>query len=147
MTTLPALATIPVTDDDRLTQRWAELLTPGPVGARTLWLAWLRPDGTMPPVLVPIEGMPERATGDGLRNLVELHAEVAGLEGVDPDDLHLTMTLERPGPVNPDGDPFDDEWSEVVQDEVASWLEQGCSFHVFDGRSVVQLLPRPYWPR
>jgi hypothetical protein len=76
-----------------------------------------------------------------------LHAEVAGLEGVDPDELRLTMTLERPGPVNPDGDPVDEEWSEVVEDEVASRLQQECSFHVFDGRSALQPLARPYWPR
>jgi hypothetical protein len=142
MTTLPTLATIPLTDDDQLTQRWADLLTPGPVGARTLWLAWLRLDGTMPPVLVPIEDMPERATAAGLRGVPELHAAVAGLDGVDPDELHLTMALERPGPV---GDEIDEEWSEVVEHEVAPVLEQGCSFHVFDGRSALQLLPRPYW--
>jgi hypothetical protein len=147
MTTLPALAAIPVTDDDALTQRWADLLPPGPVGARTLWLAWLRPDGTMLPVLVPIERMPERARSKDLRNLVDLHAEVAGLQGVDPDELHLTMTLERPGRISSGFDDADDEWCEVVDEEVAQWLEQGCTFHVFDGRSALQLLPREQWPR
>src|SRR3712207_6361870 len=107
MTTLPTLTTIPLTDDHQLTQRWADLLAPGAVGTRTLWLAWLRPDGTMLPVLVPIEDMPERATAAGLRGVPELHAAVAGLDGVDPDELHLTMALERPGPFNPDGDEVD----------------------------------------
>jgi hypothetical protein len=36
MPTLPALAAIPVTYDNALTQRWADLLTPGPVGTQTL---------------------------------------------------------------------------------------------------------------
>ena len=146
MTTIPALTAIPVTDNRALTRRWTDLLTLSRVGTRTLWLAWLRPDGTMPPLLVPIDGMPERATAAGLRNLVGLLAEVAGLEDIDPDALHLTMTLERPSPISSDGGETDDEWCDVVEDDVASRLEQGCSFHVFDGRSAVQLLPRPHWP-
>jgi hypothetical protein len=143
MTTDPTLATTPVTDDGALTQRWADLLTPGPVGTRTLWLAWLRPDGTMPPVLIPIEGVPEQPQWDSLRSVFLLHAEVAGLDGVDPDDLHLTMALARPGPAS--ATEADYEWCEVVE-ELGESRELRCSFHVFDGRSTVQLRPRSYWP-
>jgi Arc/MetJ-type ribon-helix-helix transcriptional regulator len=56
------------------------------------------------------------------------------------------MTLERPSPISSDGGETDDEWCDVVEDDVASRLEQGCSFHVFDGRSAVQLLPRRTGP-
>jgi hypothetical protein len=146
MTTIPALATIPVTDDGALTQRWADLLTPGPVGGRTLWLAWLRPDGTMLPVLIPIEGIPEQPRWDSLHGVADLHAQVAGLDGVDPEELHLTTALARPGSIGTGVDEADHEWRQVVE-EMGESLELGCSFHLFDGRSTVQLLPRSYWPR
>jgi hypothetical protein len=147
MTTIPALAAVPVTDDATLTQQWADLLTPGPVGAGTLWVAWLRPDGTMLPVIVPIENVPSRATLTVLGNLVELHLQVAERHGMDPDELHLTMTLERPGDIGAGFHDSDDEWLEVIDGELAESLEQRCSFHVFDGRSVLPLLPRSQWPQ
>ena len=54
MTSSPPLSTTPITDDGQLTQRWADLLLdPGPAQSPTLWLGWVRPDGTMLPLLVP----------------------------------------------------------------------------------------------
>jgi hypothetical protein len=147
MTTAYPAPTIPVTDDGELTQRWADLLTPGRPSGRTLWLAWLRPDGTMVPTLVPIEDLPERGTPTIVSGLLALHDAVAESERCDPDDLHLTLTLERPGQLGEDPTETDEEWFDLLEEAVTPMLDQGCSFHVFDGRSVQQLLPRPLWPQ
>jgi hypothetical protein len=146
MTTAYPAPTIPVTDDGELTQRWADLLTPGRPSSRTLWLAWLRLDGTMVPTLVPIDGLPDHGTPTIVSGLLALHDAIAESEGCGSDDLHLTLTLERPGQLAEDPTEADEEWFDLVDDAVAPMLDQGCSFHVFDGRSVQQLLPRRFWP-
>lgn len=146
MTTSPPLTTTPITDDGQLTQRWADLLLdPGPGQSPTLWLGWVRPDGTMLPLLVPVGELPRRPGWRSLQGVRTVHAEVARLHRVDPDDLHLTLALERPGPAGPTDD--DLEWSEAVEEQLAEALEAGCSFHVVDAHRVVQLLPRSWWPR
>jgi hypothetical protein len=144
MTTSRPHPTIPVTDDGELTRRWADLLTPGSAGARTLWLAWLRPDGTMVPTVVPIEQLPARGTPAIASGVLDLHDVIAQMERCDPDDLHLTLALERPGPLTSELSDTDEDWGDLVDEYVAERLDQGCSFHVFDGRTVRQLIPR--WP-
>jgi hypothetical protein len=147
MTTAYPAPTIPVTDDGELTQRWADLLTPGRPSGRTLWLAWLRSDGTMVPTLVPIDELPERGTLTIVSGLLALHDAVAESERCDPDELHLTLTLERPGQLGEDPTETDEEWLDLLDGGVTPMLDQGCSFHVFDGRSVQQLISRPLWPQ
>ncbi|WP_138732010.1 hypothetical protein [Modestobacter excelsi] len=147
MTTAHSAPSIPVTDDVELTQRWADLLTPGPLEGHTLWLAWLRPDGTMVPTLVPIDEVPEHGTLTLVSGLLALHDAVAESERCDPDDLHLTLTLERPGQLAEDPTERDEEWLDLLDEAVTPMLDQGCSFHVFDGRSVQQLISRRVWPQ
>ena len=147
MTTAPPAPTIPVTDDGELTQRWADLLTPGQPQDATLWLAWLRPDGTMVPTLIPIDELAEHDTSAFGSGLLTLHDAIAIAERCDRDALHLTLTLERPGPLGEDPSEMDEEWCTLLEETVTPRLDQGCSFHVFDGRSVQQLVPRRFWPR
>ena len=101
----------------------------------------------MVPTLIPIDELPERGTLTIVRGLLALHDAVAESERCTPDDLHLSSALERPGQLAEDPTEMDEEWLGLVDDSVAPMLEQGCSFHVFDGRSVQQLLPRPLWPQ
>lgn len=147
MTTTRPAPTLPVTDDGQLTQRWADLLPPGPSQDRTLWLAWLRPDGTMVPTLVPVEELPELPSSSIASGILTLHDVIADAERVDPDDLHLTVALQRPGPLGDDLTEADEEWYDVLDEAVVPVLELGCSFHVYDGRSVRQLRARLHWPR
>jgi len=147
MTTTRPAPTLPVTDDGELAQRWADLLSLGPAAGRTLWLAWLRPDGTMVPTLVPIEQLPERVTQAIISGVLELHSVIAEAERCDPDELHLTVTLERPGPVPDDPTELDEDWADLLGEAVVPQLDQGCSFHVSDGRTVHQLISRQTWPR
>jgi hypothetical protein len=142
MTTTRPLPTVPVTDDGELTQRWADLLTPGAAGARTLWLAWLRADGTMVPTLVPVAELPARGTPAIASGVLDLHDVIAQMEGCDAGDLHLTVALERPGLLGPDMSETDEDWCDLLDECVATRLDRGCSFHVFDGRTVRQLIPR-----
>ena len=147
MTTAHPAPTLPVTDDGELTQRWADLLTPGRPQDATLWLAWLRPDGTMVPTLIPIDELAEHDTSALGSGLLTLHDAIAIAERCDRDDLHLTLALERPGPLGEDPSEMDEEWCELLEETVTPRLDQGCSFHVFDGRSVRQLMPRRFWPQ
>jgi hypothetical protein len=147
MTTTPSPATIRVTDNRQLSRLWSELLGTGPASTRTLWLAWLRPDGTVIPTLVPVEQLPEAPMPAGLRGVAELHASIAEQEHLEPDQLHLTIALERRGRNSAALAELDDEWCEAVEGDLVPSLEQCCSFHVFDGRSVVQLIPRASWSR
>ena len=90
--------TVPVTSDDQLTERWRALLhLDGPPARRTLFLAWLRPEGTMVPLLMPVEDVPLEPDRATLGNLAAVHTTVAETERVDPDELHLALLLERHG--------------------------------------------------
>ena len=76
MSTRPHPA-VPVTSDVELTERWRALLQlDGPPSRRTLFLAWLRRDGTMVPLLLPVEDVPFEPDRVALGNLVTVHATV-----------------------------------------------------------------------
>ncbi|WP_164700279.1 hypothetical protein [Modestobacter sp. KNN46-3] len=86
---------IPVTSEAELTERWRNLLhLDGPPSCRRLFLAWLRADGTMVHLLIPVDDLPLEPDRLAIGNLVELHTIVAESEDVDPTDLHLAMCLD-----------------------------------------------------
>jgi hypothetical protein len=136
---------IPVTSDAELTARWRDLLhLDGPPSQRRLFLAWLRPDGTMVPVLIPVEELPLEPDRLAIGNLADVHRAVAESEHVDDAQLHLALCLERPGPPTPT--PDDEAWCAAIESIVRERDGLDCSVHVGDGRTAVPLLPRPAWP-
>ncbi|MEI4273390.1 hypothetical protein TEK04_16840 [Klenkia sp. LSe6-5] len=142
MTAIPR-PTVPVTDHAELTGRWLGLLgSAGPAPTRTLHLSWLLPDGTSAPLLVPIDGVPTEPDRVLLENVVGFHTAVAEAEHVAPDELHLALYLERPGPIGPD----DDAWAAAVEAVLRGRHGVDCSLHAGDGRSATSLLPRTSWP-
>ena len=136
---------VPVTSDAELTARWRDLLhLDGPPSQRRLFLTWLRLDGTMVELLIPVEELPLEPDRVALGNIAGLHAVVAEAEGVDGDQLHLAMCLERPGPPTPT--PDDEAWCAAVTSIVRDRDGLDCSLHVGDGRTATPLLPRGAWP-
>lgn len=136
---------VPVTDDAGLTARWRGLLDlGGPPSRRSLYLAWLRRDGTMAPLLIPVEDLPVEPDRVALGHLVEMHSAVAEAEGVEPADLHLALCLERRGPAGPG--PDDHAWATAVETILRGRDGMDCSLHVADGRDCVPMLPRAAWP-
>ena len=144
MTTRPHPDT-PVTSDAELAEHWRRLLRlDGPPAGRTLFLSWLRADGTSVPLLVPIEELPVEPDRTALAHLLELHDTVAGSEGVDPAALHLAMCLERHGPAGLS--PDDHAWCSAVEAVLRDRGGLDCSVHVTDGRTAVPVLARSRWP-
>ncbi|GAB3345447.1 hypothetical protein [Modestobacter lapidis] len=136
---------MPVRSDAELTERWRALLhLDGPPSGRSLFLAWLRPDGTMVPLLIPVEDVPLEPDRLVLANLVELHATVAESEDVEPAGLHLAMLLERRGPAGLS--PDDHAWCSAIEAIVGDHNGVDCSVHVGNGRTAVPVLPRRAWP-
>src|SRR3954462_7118931 len=136
---------MPVSNDTELTERWHALLQlDGPPSRRSLFLTWLRPDGTMVPLLIPVDDVPLEPDRAALANLVELHTSVAESEDVGPDDLHLAMLLERRGPAGLS--PDDHAWSSAIEAIVRDGSCIDCSLHVGNGRTAVPVLPRRAWP-
>lgn len=137
--------TVPVTSEAELTERWRTLLQlDGPPARRTLFLAWLRPDGTMVPLLMPVGDValePDRAA---LGSLAAAHAAVAESEDVDPGDLHLALLLERRGPAGLS--PDDHAWSSAIEAVLRDRTGLDCSLHVGNGHTAVAVLPRQHWP-
>jgi hypothetical protein len=144
MTTRPQPST-PVRSDAELTRRWQELLQlDGSPSRRALFLAWLRPDGTMVPLLFPVDDVPLEPDRAALTNLVELHATVAESEDVEPAELHLAMLLERRGPASLG--PDDHAWCSAIKAVVRDRNGIDWSVHVGNGRTAVPVLPRRAWP-
>ncbi|MCZ2830791.1 hypothetical protein O2W14_18275 [Modestobacter sp. VKM Ac-2986] len=136
---------VPVTSDAELTARWRDLLhLDGPPSERRLFLAWLRPDGTMVEVLIPVEELPLEPDRVALGNIAGLHAVVAESEGIDEAGLHLATCLERPGPPTPT--PDDEAWCAAIESILRGRDGVDCSMHVGDGRTAVPLLSRRTWP-
>lgn len=136
---------IPVTSDAELTERWRDLLhLDGPPSCRRLFLAWLRTDGTMVHLLIPVEELPLEPDRLAIGNLAELHAVVAESEDVDPVELHLAICLERPGPATPT--PDDAAWCSAIESIIRGRDRLDCSLHVHDGRTALPVLPRHAWP-
>ncbi len=137
--------TVPVNNDVELTERWRALLQlDGPPSRRTLFLTWLRRDGTMVPLVMPVEDMPLEPDREALRNIVTLHTTVAETEDVDPGELHLALLLERHGPAGLS--PDDHAWCSAVEAVLRDRAGLDCSMHVGNGRTAVPVLLRPSWP-
>lgn len=137
--------TVPVTSADELTERWRALLhLDGPPSRRTLFMTWLRRDGTMVPLLMPVEDVPLEPDRASLGNLDTLHATVAETEGVEPGELHLALLLERHGPAGLS--PDDHAWCSAVEALLRDRADLDCSLHVGNGRTAVPVLPRQSWP-
>ncbi|MGY1746737.1 hypothetical protein [Blastococcus sp. SYSU D00695] len=133
------------TSDRELTERWRALLQlDGPPSRRSLWLTWLRPDGTMVPLLMPIDDVPIEPDREVLAHLAVAHETVADGEDVDPGELHLAMLLERPGPAGLS--PDDHAWSSAVEAVLRDRAGLDCSLHVGNGRTAVCVVPRRAWP-
>lgn len=144
MTTRPH-PTVPVTSDTELTERWRALLQlDGPPSRRTLFLTWIRRDGSMVPLLVPVEDVPLEPDRMALGNLGTLHASVAETEDVDPGELHLALLLERRGPAGLS--PDDHAWCSAVDALLRDRAGVDCSLHIGNGRTAVPVLPRRSWP-
>ena len=136
---------VPVTDDAALTARWRGLLDlGGPPSRRSLVLAWLRRDGTMAPLLIPVDDVPVEPDRVALGHLVEMHAAVAEAEHVEPAELHLALCLERRGPAGLG--PDDHAWATAVEAILRGRDGLDCSLHIADGRDCVPVLPRAAWP-
>lgn len=143
--TTRTLPDMPVRSDAELTERWRVLLhLDGPPSGRSPFLASLRPDGTMVPLLIPVEDVPLEPDRLALANLVELHATVAESEDVEPAGLHLAMLLERRGPAGLS--PDDHAWCSAIEAIVGDRNGVDCSVHVGNGRTAVPVLPRRAWP-
>jgi hypothetical protein len=137
--TTPALADVPVRSSLALTRRWVHLLSPLSSSGRTLWLAWLDPDGRQSPVLAPVEDIPARADRRLAAGLLHVHDEVANqLPG---DDVHLAMALCRPGEPAPTED--DDEWVSAFHEVLDSALDGSWSLHLAAGGRVEPLVEAP----
>jgi hypothetical protein len=143
MTTRPH-PSIAVSSDAELTERWRTLLRlDGPPSRRSLFLAWLRRDGTMVPLLIPVEDLPLEPDREALAHLTELHATVAESEGVEPAELHLAMLLERRGPAGLS--PDDHAWCSAIEAILRDRKGIDCSVHIRNGRASVPVLPRRAW--
>ena len=141
MTTRPH-PSIPVTSDAELTERWQALLQlDGPPSQRRLFLTWLRADGTMVPLLIPVEELPLEPDREAIGTIAGLHSVVAESEDVDPAELHLAMCLERPRPTADD-----DAWCAAIDEIVRGRDGLDCSLHLGDGRTAVSVLARRGWP-
>lgn len=137
--------TVPVASDSELTERWCALLQlDGPPASCTLFLAWLRPDGTMVPLLMPVEEVPIEPDRAALANLSAAHAAVAESEDVDPGELHLALLLERHGPAGLS--PDDHAWCSAIEAMLRDRAGLDCSMHIGNGRTAVPVLPRRSWP-
>jgi len=136
---------VPVTSDTELTERWRTLLQlDGPPSRRTLFLAWLRRDGSMVPLVMPVEDVPLEPDRASLANLVAVHATVADTEDLDPGDLHVALLLERHGPAGLS--PDDHAWCSAVEAVLRDRAGVDCSMHVGNGRAAIPVLPRRHWP-
>ena len=141
--THPPLADVPVRSAADLTRRWATLLDPPVFTARSLWLAWLEPDGRMLPIVVPVDELPPLPQGSTLSGLLTLHDAVAEQTGWA--EGHLALALCRPGPAGVTED--DAEWADALQAELDDLLDGTWSLHVAAAGSVVPLVVPPRWGR
>jgi hypothetical protein len=139
--TSPRLADLPVTTPRALRHRWAEVLDPPSAGTRSLWLMWLRADGTALPLVVPIDQLPRDADPDTLARLVEVAAglrdEHTGGAG------HVAAALCRPGHATCTA--TDRGWADELGRAATAAGLTDWSLHLAAGGEVVPLVAPP-WP-
>ena len=140
--TTPPLADVPVTTQRALRQRWADVLAPPVFSARSLWIMWLRPDGSALPTLVPIDELPRRFDAAAARGLVDLAATIS--EEHSGGNGHVAFALCRPG--HPASTAGDQEWAAGLHRAAARAGLRSWSLHLAAGGAVVSLVEPP-WPR
>jgi hypothetical protein len=88
------LALIPVRTDADVLARVDAIIDPAARRDRTLWLFFLNPDGTQPPVVMPIDDIPAYPEPDDAEGLFEMLAHL-----FDPDGPggSLVVTITRSG--------------------------------------------------
>jgi len=136
----PELLHTPVLSAVELTARWSDLLEPPVFGKRELWLAWLRADGLMLPIVTPIDDVALRPERHLIPGLLALHETVSDSE---PGALHLAMALCRPGA--PRVLPDDHAWGEMFHDELDDRVDGLWSLHLAAGGSVLPVVNPPSW--
>jgi hypothetical protein len=134
--TTPLLADVPVRFPFALTRRWASLLRPLLFDTRSLWLAWIGPDGRQSPVLLPVDDVPARPGLRLVSGLLGVHDEVAASLG--SNDVLLAMALCRPGEPVETGD--DTEWLCAFHEVLGEELDQAWSLHLAAGGRVEPLV-------
>lgn len=139
--TTPPLADAPVTTQRALRRRWAAVLAPPVFAARSLWIMWLRADGTTLPTLVPIDELPRRFDAVATHGLVELAGTVADEHG--GGDGHVAFALCRPG--HPTCTGSDQEWADGLRRAATRAGLRSWSLHLAAGGAVLPLVPPP-WP-
>lgn len=130
---------VPIRTAEELTAHWGALLEPPVFGKRELWLIWLRHDGTMLPLVVPVDGVPRLPDNRTLFGLLSLHETVA--EEQLRDGGHLAMALCRPG--RPEITDDDDAWVDLFCELFDDRLDGSWSLHLAAGGRVVPLIDLP----
>jgi len=111
----------PVHTPEDLYQCWRALMGPLGFSRRSLWLAFVDPDGRLNPSLSQIDEIPERVGPEMCLPLLELCAHVMG------DDRHdhsVAILLTRPG-----RDPMNDDDRSWARGLLAAAREHGVVMH------------------
>ena len=138
----PALADVPISSADELTNRWIVLLNPPVFGVRSLWLSWLGSDGRMLPIVIPIDDIPLVPEPAMLMGLRQMHDTV--LEEHLDGNGHLAMSLCRPGGPRVRGD--DELWIDALRSMLDDGQIDGSwSLHLGAGGEVTALVEAPSW--
>ncbi len=139
--TTPHLADVPVTTQLELRRRWAAVLEPPVFAARSMWVMWLRPDGSTLPTLVPVDELPRRPDPRTTDQLVDVARTVgdehAGAGG------HVALALCRPG--HPICTASDQAWADDLERATRAVGLGSWSLHLAAGGEVLPLVAPP-WP-
>lgn len=85
----------PVRSQADLHRFWRALMGPLGFGRRTLWLVFVATDGTVEPMVAPIDDIPEHPEEDLVGNLFWICAQVMDAEL--PPGTRVALLLSRPG--------------------------------------------------
>jgi len=140
--TTPHLADVPVTTQRELRRRWAAVLEPPVFAARSMWIMWLRADGSTLPTLVPIDELPREPDARTTTGLVDLAGTVADehTDGIG----HVAFALCRSGQPTCSGN--DQAWADGLQRAAGEAGLSSWSLHLAAGGAVLPLVAPP-WPR
>lgn len=141
MTTTP-LPEVPVLSPLELTARWSDLLmNPPRFSMRSVWLAWMDPDGLMLPLLCPIDELPDDPDPRAVDGMLGLHQAVIGVSGLGR--AHLALALSRPGP--PEVTAGDVAWCEALRVGLGEAVDGSWSLHLAASGTVTPLVNPPAW--
>lgn len=133
------LADVPVRSSLALTRRWVSILQPPVFVRRSLWLAWLGPDGRQSPIILPVDDVPVEPDRRLLTGLLDVHRQVADHLG--GGDVHLALVLCRPG--EPGQDEHNGEWAGALHEVLDDALDGTWSLHLAAGGRVEPLVEAP----